>query len=120
MVEAIRSGDMAKAGLLLSASHESLRRDFEVSCEELDFLVEGFAGGCERGKRQAGAKALRALHGGCAEVSELNRIAVEGGFDPSVRVCFERHAVIEADGKHSCRGLWPSLFLGRAHAGPPV
>jgi galactokinase len=40
MVEALRNGDMAKAGLLLSASHESLRRDFEVSCEELDFLVE--------------------------------------------------------------------------------
>jgi galactokinase len=39
-VEALRNGDMAKAGLLLSASHESLRRDFEVSCDELDFLVD--------------------------------------------------------------------------------
>jgi galactokinase len=39
-VEALRNADMSRAGELLRASHESLRRDFEVSCDELDFVVE--------------------------------------------------------------------------------
>ena len=38
--EAIRSGDWEKVGELMYASHQSLQRDYEVSCEELDLLVE--------------------------------------------------------------------------------
>lgn len=34
------AGDRETMGSLLLASHESLRRDYEVSCEELDYLVE--------------------------------------------------------------------------------
>jgi galactokinase len=37
---ALRSGDLAAAGALLRAGMESLRRDFEVSTPELDFLCE--------------------------------------------------------------------------------
>ena len=37
---AFASGDWKKAGRLMTASHESLRDDFEVSCPELDVLVE--------------------------------------------------------------------------------
>ncbi len=37
---ACATGDLAVMGRLLVASHESLRDDYEVSCEELDFLVE--------------------------------------------------------------------------------
>jgi len=36
----LRSGDLAAVGPLLSASHRSLRVDFEVSCAELDLAVE--------------------------------------------------------------------------------
>lgn len=38
--ESLRKGDTEKVGLLMFASHESLRDDYEVSCAELDFLVE--------------------------------------------------------------------------------
>ncbi|MBY0261704.1 MAG: galactokinase [Phycisphaerales bacterium] len=36
---AIQAGDLALAGQLMLASHDSLRRDFRVSCPELDTLV---------------------------------------------------------------------------------
>lgn len=39
-VVAIRSGDLAAAGALMYASHESLRDLYRVSCPELDTLVE--------------------------------------------------------------------------------
>jgi galactokinase len=38
-VEAFRSGDLQAAGALLSASHASMRDDFEVSIREIDLLV---------------------------------------------------------------------------------
>jgi galactokinase len=37
---ALNSGDVVLLGQLLSASHGSLRNDYEVSCRELDVLVE--------------------------------------------------------------------------------
>jgi galactokinase len=37
---ALDRGDLAGFGLLMSASHRSLRDDYEVSCRELDLLVE--------------------------------------------------------------------------------
>jgi galactokinase len=40
-VESLRTGDVAGAGALMTASHESLRDDFEVSTPRLDALVEG-------------------------------------------------------------------------------
>jgi galactokinase len=36
----ISAGDWARVGELMYASHASLRDDYEVSCEELDLLVE--------------------------------------------------------------------------------
>jgi galactokinase len=39
-VTAMRSGDAARLKILLAASHASLRDDYEVSCPELDILVE--------------------------------------------------------------------------------
>jgi galactokinase len=38
--DALGSGNVRKLGQLLFASHESLRSDYEVSCRELDVLVE--------------------------------------------------------------------------------
>ncbi|MGI9240826.1 MAG: galactokinase [Verrucomicrobiales bacterium] len=37
---ALEANDTAKAGILMGASHRSLRDDYEVSCRELDALVE--------------------------------------------------------------------------------
>jgi galactokinase len=56
-VKALQVGDLPRLGALLRASHESLRRDYEVSCEELDFLVEA-ASGC------AGVHGSRLMGGG--------------------------------------------------------
>lgn len=39
-VEALRASQWTQAGELLYASHESLRDDFEVSCAELDAIME--------------------------------------------------------------------------------
>lgn len=47
---ALRSNDEATMGAIMRAGHESLRDDFEVSCEELDALVEfAYDFGPERG-----------------------------------------------------------------------
>ncbi len=40
MAEALRHQDWATAGSLLVQSHQSLRDDYQVSCLELDFLVD--------------------------------------------------------------------------------
>jgi galactokinase len=38
--DALRAQDLSTFGSLMTASHASLRDDFEVSCPELDLLVE--------------------------------------------------------------------------------
>jgi galactokinase len=44
-VKALQSGDVGGVGRLMYASHASLRDDYEVSCKELDLLVELAASG---------------------------------------------------------------------------
>lgn len=39
-VEALKNNDITLFGQLMNASHTSLRDDYEVSCEEIDILVE--------------------------------------------------------------------------------
>ena len=38
--DALERGDLREFGKLMAASHESLRDDYEVSCDELDLMVE--------------------------------------------------------------------------------
>lgn len=61
-VGALERGGIRTVGNLLYDSHRSLRDDFEVSCEELDYIVEA-ASGCDgvMGCRMTGAG-----FGGCA------------------------------------------------------
>jgi galactokinase len=42
--QALGEGDLIECGRLMNASHASLRNDFEVSCEELDIMVEAAQG----------------------------------------------------------------------------
>ena len=58
---AMREGDLARFGELMVASHESLRRDYEVSTSALDEIVEV---ALEAGA--AGARLTGAGFGGCA------------------------------------------------------
>lgn len=60
-VKLLTDGDGAGFGRLLYASHESLRDDFEVSCSELDLLVELAA----RQEGTLGARMTGAGFGGC-------------------------------------------------------
>ncbi|MFE9258548.1 galactokinase [Streptomyces sp. NPDC006879] len=53
-VEAVRSGRIRDTGPLLTASHTSLREDFEVSCPELDLAVRAALGAGALGARMTG------------------------------------------------------------------
>jgi len=57
------SGNPADIGAYLTASHESMRDDFEISCEELDVLVDAALDGGALGARMTGGG-----FGGCAVV----------------------------------------------------
>ncbi len=59
-VDALQQDDLAQFGALMYASHASLRDDFEVSCEELDILVE-----IARGLGASGARMTGGGFGGC-------------------------------------------------------
>ena len=54
VVTALESGDLAPVGPLLTASHVSLRDDYEVSCEELDVIVETALSASAFGARMTG------------------------------------------------------------------
>jgi galactokinase len=55
--EALRAGDVDGLGQLMNFSHESLRDDYEVSCRELDILVE-------LAREQDGVAGARMMGGG--------------------------------------------------------
>ena len=60
-VDALRAHDLATFGDLMTTSHASLRDDFEVSCPELDLLVDIALGI----KGVYGARLTGAGFGGC-------------------------------------------------------
>jgi galactokinase len=53
-VEALRRNDFAEVGRLFVASHASLRDDYEVSCRELDLVVDTALGAGALGARMTG------------------------------------------------------------------
>ena len=53
-VRALDLGDWAEAGALMTSSHESLRDDFEVSCPELDVVVDAALDAGALGARMTG------------------------------------------------------------------
>jgi len=61
--QALRRGDMLTFGMLMNASHESLRDDYDVSSRELDVLVE-----LARNAGAAGARLTGAGFGGCVVI----------------------------------------------------
>jgi len=92
---ALRAGDLSEFGKLMYDSHLSLRRDFEVSCPELDLIVDLCAGS----DGVYGARMTGAGFGGCAiclakegftggVIDRLNAgYRVKTGRKPSVYVC---------------------------------
>jgi galactokinase len=88
--ETLATGDAARMGELMNASHASLRDDFEVSSEALDVMVE-----CARATAGChGARMTVAGFGGCAVAlaKVLARTAGDAyrqatGNQPQVYVC---------------------------------
>lgn len=71
--DALLAGDVAQMGALMTRTHCSLRELFEVSCEELDVLVDA----AEESEGAFGARLTGAGFGGCV-VMLLRRGAEEG------------------------------------------
>jgi len=78
--QALKAGDYAEFGRLMYASHESLRDDYEVSCEELDIMVEAARGQ----KGVIGARMVGGGFGGCT-VNLVEREHVAGFADSVTR-----------------------------------
>jgi galactokinase len=82
--EAMRRGDTKRFGVLMNASHESLRVDYEVSCAELDALVQtardcGAAGARLTGAGFGGSAVMLSRRDDAAGlVTRLNKLASDG------------------------------------------
>jgi len=97
---ALRQGDLLTAGALMNDSHVSLRDDYEVSCAELDALVEAaWAAPGVYGSRMTGAG-----FGGCT-VSLVADEAAEA-FSQSVQATYEAKT-----------GLMPQIYVSRPSQG---
>jgi len=101
--EAIRGSDWTTTGELMYASHQSLKDDYAVSCDELDLLVDlarriGVQGGVY-GSRMTGAG-----FGGCT-VSLVRSDAVE----PIAQALFS--------GYRAQTGIEPTMFVSRPAEG---
>ncbi len=100
---AMSRGDLLALGALMNQSHESLRHDFEVSCNELDVMVE-----CARKERGClGARMTGAGFGGCA-VALVETDAVQT-FTANVTRAYQAQT-----------GLVPAAHICRAVAGADV
>jgi galactokinase len=104
--DAIEAGDWRKVGELMYASHDSLRVDYEVSCRELDLLVDlarevGESGGVI-GSRMTGGG-----FGGCT-VTLVRREKVETA------------ARLIAEGYQEKTGVQPTVFTSRPARGAHI
>jgi len=80
---ASEAGDVARMGQLFVESHRSLQHDYEVSCEELDFLVDtALTLGGVHGARMTGGG-----FGGCTV--NLVEKGAEGAFTAGIKAKYE-------------------------------
>jgi galactokinase len=99
-VAACRNGDLNRLGELFIESHRSLQFDYEVSCEELDYLVDtAIAIDGVYGARMTGGG-----FGGCT----VNLVA------PAASAMFEREI---ADKYHARYSVRPKVYRSGASAG---
>lgn len=98
--EALRQGDLNKFGRLMDQSHASLRDDYEVSCKELDLMVD-FARDVEG---VIGARMTGGGFGGCT----VNLVGKEHVDD------FKRHVATRYE---EATGLQPEIYVCTAENG---
>lgn len=101
--DALVAGDYATVGKLMYETHEGLSKDYEVSCEELDFLNE-----IARKTGVCGSRIMGGGFGGCTinlvndEVYDTfietarKEFAARYGHEPII------HDVVISDGAHKC------------------
>lgn len=99
-VAALRQGDLARVGELMLASHRSLRDDYEVSCAELDLLVE--LAGQQPGI--IGARMTGGGFGGCT----VNLVRTEAATDFTEQI---------ASAYHARTGRRPEIYLSQTASG---
>jgi galactokinase len=82
--EALKNGDVQRLGELINLSHESLRDDYEVSCRELNIMVEL----AMQQPGVAGARMMGGGFGGCT----VNLVSSDGfhQFRRSVSADYQR------------------------------
>ena len=97
---ALRRGDLKEMGRLMNLSHLSMRDDYEISCRELDLLVE-IAEGCEG---VLGARMTGGGFGGCT-VNLVRRDRLEA-FRSAVVEHYRRATQIE-----------PAVYVSEAGGG---
>jgi len=88
---ALRAGDYGRFGALMNESHESLRHDYEVSCDELDLMVEL----ARRQPGVLGARMVGAGFGGCTV--NLVRAESADAFVQKVQDGYRRETGIEPE-----------------------
>lgn len=98
--ESLRKENLEKVGQLMFASHESLRDDYEVSCAELDELVEI----ARKIKGVFGARMTGGGFGGCT-VNLLKRDAF-GEFQKQIKQRYSEKF-----------GIVPEIYLFQASDG---
>jgi len=105
-VDALRSGDWLKLGALMHASHASLRDDYDVSCAELDAVVDAAGDlGPERGVY--GCRMTGGGFGGCCVV--LVRATQVAEVKEALRTRY-----------HAATGIEPVVFATQPADGPAV
>lgn len=88
MVNALEHADFARVGKILDASHQSLRDDYEVSCEELDLAVNEAKSAGALGARMVGGgfggSAIALIEAGKIESAQqtIDKAFVSRGFKP--------------------------------------
>jgi len=99
-VEAMRQNNFAEAGKFMAQSHASLRDDFEVSCRELDVIVEL----AQKVEGVIGARMTGGGFGGCT----INLVAREG---------VEEFRTSVTAGYKSATGITPGIIVCAAGEG---
>jgi galactokinase len=102
-VDALTQGDAETFGKLMQASHASLRDDFEVSCDELDAMVEI----AMRQPDCLGARMTGAGFGGCA----VAWVQADGA---------EAFAAAVAEAYEKQTGIKPNVYVCNATQGAAV
>ena len=99
-VAALESGDLKEAGRCMAESHVSMRNDYEISCRELDLMVD-----LARGREGlVGSRMTGGGFGGCTV--NLVRTASVDRFTAEMRSAY-----------HLATGISPEIYVSTAGTG---